>query len=140
MRVFVTGASGHIASAVIPELLANDHEVVGLARSDVSAETVAALGAEVHRGDLDDLDGLKAAAGSHVGIAFAQEFAVGCDPPASVNAIGLDLHDGCLGIAYLFAAGGDENVLRVVDSLQNVDEVMLQGRIHSGPLSRRKIL
>jgi nucleoside-diphosphate-sugar epimerase len=62
MRVFVTGASGHIASAVIPELLNNGHQVVGLARSDESAEAVAALGAEVRRGDLDDLDGLRAAA------------------------------------------------------------------------------
>ena len=59
MRVFVTGASGHIASAVIPELLNNGHQVIGLARSDTSAETVAALGAEVRRGDLDDLDGLQ---------------------------------------------------------------------------------
>ena len=59
MRVFVTGASGHIASAVIPELLNNGHQVIGLARSDTSAEAVAALGAEVRRGDLDDLDGLK---------------------------------------------------------------------------------
>jgi nucleoside-diphosphate-sugar epimerase len=62
MRVFVTGASGHIASAVIPELLDHGHQVVGLARSEPSAEAVAALGAEVRRGDLDDLDGLKAAA------------------------------------------------------------------------------
>ncbi|HLI00799.1 MAG TPA: SDR family oxidoreductase [Acidimicrobiales bacterium] len=62
MRVFVTGASGHIASAVIPELLAHGHQVVGLARSDASAAAVAALGAEVRRGDLDDHDGLRAAA------------------------------------------------------------------------------
>lgn len=62
MRVFVTGASGHIASAVIPELLTNGHQVVGLARSDASAEAVAAMGAEVRRGDLDDLDGLRHAA------------------------------------------------------------------------------
>ena len=62
MRVFVTGASGHIASAVIPELLKNGHQVVGLARSDASADTVAGFGAEVRRGDLDDLDGLRAAA------------------------------------------------------------------------------
>ena len=65
MRVFVTGASGHLASAVVPELVAAGHEVTGLARSDASAAAVSALGASVHRGDLADLDGLaKAAAGS----------------------------------------------------------------------------
>ncbi|MBA6441449.1 SDR family oxidoreductase [Streptomyces sp. GMR22] len=62
MRVFVTGASGHIASAVVPELIRAGHEVVGLARSDASAAAVKALGAEVRRGDLDDLDGLREAA------------------------------------------------------------------------------
>jgi nucleoside-diphosphate-sugar epimerase len=68
MRVLVTGASGHIASALIPELLDNGHQVVGLARSDASAEAVAARGAEVRRGDLDDLDGLKAAAAEADGV------------------------------------------------------------------------
>jgi nucleoside-diphosphate-sugar epimerase len=62
MRVFVTGASGHIASAVIPELLSAGHTVTGLARSDRSAAVVASLGAVVWQGDLDDLDGLGAAA------------------------------------------------------------------------------
>jgi len=62
MRVFVTGASGHIAAAVIPELLAAGHAVTGLARSNRAAAAVQALGAEVYRGDLDDLDGLRAAA------------------------------------------------------------------------------
>ena len=68
MRVFVTGASGHIAAAVIPELLSNGHRVVGLARSDASAEAVAAIGAEVRRGDLDDLDGVAAAAAETDGV------------------------------------------------------------------------
>lgn len=62
MRVLVTGASGHIGSALVPDLIAAGHDVVGLARSDAAAEVVAKLGAEVRRGDLDDLDGLKEAA------------------------------------------------------------------------------
>ncbi|HUA06546.1 MAG TPA: SDR family oxidoreductase [Solirubrobacteraceae bacterium] len=68
MRVFVTGASGHIGSAVIPELLQAGHEVVGLARSDASAAAVTNLGAAVHRGDLDDLDGLREAASTADGV------------------------------------------------------------------------
>ena len=101
MRVFVTGASGHIASAVIPELVSSGHQVVGLARSDASAEAVAALGAEVRRGDLDDLDGLKAAAAETDGVihlAFKHEAmrtgdfmgAVGSDL-AAIQAIGQTL-------------------------------------------------
>lgn len=62
MHVFITGASGHIASAVVPELLSAGHRVTGLARSDRAVAAVQALGAEVRRGDLDDLDGLRAAA------------------------------------------------------------------------------
>jgi nucleoside-diphosphate-sugar epimerase len=62
MRVFVTGASGHIGSAVVPELIQAGHEVTGLARSDASAAAVEALGAQVRRGDLYDTDGLREAA------------------------------------------------------------------------------
>lgn len=68
MRVFVTGASGHIGSALIPELTAAGHEVVGLARSDESAAKIEAAGASALRGELADLEGLGAAAAAADGV------------------------------------------------------------------------
>jgi nucleoside-diphosphate-sugar epimerase len=68
MRVFVTGGTGHIGSYIIPELIAAGHEVTGLARSDTSAAALAAHGAKVRRGDLQDLDGLKEAAADSDGV------------------------------------------------------------------------
>ena len=77
MRVFVTGASGWIGSAVTDELLAHGHKVVGLARSDESAAALEAKGASAHRGSLDDLDSLASAAAAAEGVihlAFKHDF------------------------------------------------------------------
>jgi nucleoside-diphosphate-sugar epimerase len=80
MRIFVTGASGWIGSAVVPELLGTGHEVVGLARSEASAQRLESAGAIVHRGDVDDPDGLAKAAADSDGVihlAFQHEVAFG---------------------------------------------------------------
>src|SRR3984885_15265125 len=129
MRIFVTGASGWIGSAVVPELLGAGHEVVGLARSDASAEALEAAGAIVQRGDIDDPDGLAKAANDSDGVvhlAFQHEVACGGNFAAAgaadrraVEAMGAALADsdrlfvlasGLIGLAAGRAATEDDGL------------------------------
>ncbi|MCL8249787.1 SDR family oxidoreductase [Aeromicrobium fastidiosum] len=114
MRIFVTGASGFIGSAVLPELVAAGHQVTGLARSDASAATVTSLGAQVVRGSLDDLDVLRSAAADAdavVHLAFKHDlaFSGGFAEAAEADRVAIE--------ALGTSVGGDDPTLVVAAGL-----------------------
>jgi nucleoside-diphosphate-sugar epimerase len=108
MRVFVTGASGWIGRALVPELLDAGHSVVGLARSDEAADVVAAMGADVLRGDLTDLDVLRNGAESADGVvhlAFGHDF-TRLDAAIRTDAAAVDVMTSVLAGKRFVAASG----------------------------------
>lgn len=127
MRVLVTGASGWIGSATVPLLLAGGHQVTGLARSDASAEKVAALGATPLRGSLDDLDVLASAAAAsdavvHLGYVhdFSRMGEAAATDRAVIDAVGEALAGS--GAPFVIASG-----FAGLSAFASEDEVPLEG-------------
>jgi len=104
MRVFVTGATGFIGTELVKELIAGGHQVRGLTRSDAGVQRLKAVGAEIHRGNLRDLDSLRSGAegmDAVVNLAFNHDdmskFAEsGGDERAAIEALGSVLESGKL--------------------------------------------
>jgi nucleoside-diphosphate-sugar epimerase len=133
MRVFVTGAGGHIGSAVVPELLKAGHDVVGLARSDASADALAHAGVQVRRGDLDDLDGLRDAAAASDGVihlAFKHDLMATGDYAGAVDAdlaAVLALAEGLEGSGKPFVGTSGTAMLAGLNRVGTEDDVLTAG-------------
>lgn len=112
MRVFVTGATGNIGSALVEELLSNGHTVLGLTRSDAGAEKLKTLGAESIHGTITDLDTLKKAASECDAVAHLafhhnfEEYMAACEMDrAAISAIGSALVAGGGNKAFIITSG-----------------------------------
>jgi nucleoside-diphosphate-sugar epimerase len=146
MRVFVTGASGWIGTALVPELIGAGHEVIGLARSDDSAAALVAAGVEVHRGTLDDLDSLQGAASASDGVihlAFKHDLAFTGDFLGAANADRRAVEtfgDALAGTDRpLLIASGTLGIApgRVATELDGHDDDPAVAAFGEGPLARR---
>ena len=121
MQVFITGATGFIGSAIVAELLADGHDVLGLARTDTGAQALATAGAQVHRGDIEDLDGLRRAAAGADGIIHTAFFH-GISHPGMSTRLRIVLGGSPRDVMARFAAASVGADMRAIETFGSVLE------------------